>query len=261
MPSRVVAHRYWTISELVERKLLPRRRLIEAVRTGALPVTPEVAGSSPVAPVNPTRGSASGGNVAGASRIRLQCVPDRFVEGQHSTGLESFMRKRVKLCSIHGWLAPALDAEGTNSTCKTSGADEVAVIGCQACKVVQTLSNRGLVTNALHFLQRLAELVDRALSVTGSTRNLAQHFEHRSVVKGMAARCKTRQRLLETAPCSVKIPFAKENLAEGRERACAPADRLALLQVSPRLVDLALGYRHVGQVSEHVDCREIAVLR
>jgi hypothetical protein len=35
---RVVAHRYWTIAELVEKKLLPRRRLLDAVRTGALPV-------------------------------------------------------------------------------------------------------------------------------------------------------------------------------------------------------------------------------
>jgi hypothetical protein len=34
--------RYWTIAELVERKLLPRRRLVDAVRSGALPV---VAGS------------------------------------------------------------------------------------------------------------------------------------------------------------------------------------------------------------------------
>jgi hypothetical protein len=30
--------RWWTIDELVERKLLPRRRLVDAVRSGALPV-------------------------------------------------------------------------------------------------------------------------------------------------------------------------------------------------------------------------------
>src|SRR5205809_378648 len=38
VPFKVVSHRYWTVDELVERKLLPRARILEAIQSGELPV-------------------------------------------------------------------------------------------------------------------------------------------------------------------------------------------------------------------------------